>query len=93
MTDRKAGLDADHCRAAMRELGLLHALSLAMKLCRPQEFANSVASSVQEALFVPENEEWYRGYYSAATRNALTMVSMHSLYTQSCLNPLMTKLV
>jgi hypothetical protein len=83
MTDRKAGLDAAHCRAAIRELGLLHALSLAMKLRHPQEFATSVAASVQEALFVPENEEWYRGYYRAATRNALTMVSMnyvHSLH-------------
>jgi hypothetical protein len=81
MADRKAGLDVDHCRAAMRELGLLHALSLAMKLCRPQEFATSVVASVQEALFVPENEDWYRGYYRAATRNALTMVSMHYMYS------------
>ncbi|KDR23004.1 uncharacterized protein LOC110841346 isoform X2 [Zootermopsis nevadensis] len=74
MTDRKAGLDADHCKAAMRELARLHALSLAMKLCRPEEFASSVVASVQEALFVPENEDWYRGYYNAVTRNALTMV-------------------
>ncbi|XP_069678921.1 uncharacterized protein [Periplaneta americana] len=74
MTDRKAGLDSAHCRATMRELALLHALSLAMKLCRPREFASSVADSVQEALFMPENEDWYRGYYRAATRNAFTMV-------------------
>ncbi|XP_023711647.1 uncharacterized protein LOC111866692 isoform X2 [Cryptotermes secundus] len=74
MADRKAGLDAQHCRAAMRELALLHALSLAMKLRRPQEFATRVAACVQEALFVPENEDWYRGYYRAATRNALTVV-------------------
>jgi hypothetical protein len=85
MADRKAGLDAQHCYAAMRELALLHALSLAMKLCRPQEFATRVAACVQEALFVPENEEWYRGYYRAATRNALTMVSIH-LRPQCCIN-------
>jgi hypothetical protein len=77
MADRKAGLDAMHCRAAMHELALLHALSLAMKLCHPQEFATRVAACVQEAVFVPENEDWYRGYYCAATRNALTMVSLH----------------
>lgn len=77
MADRKAGLDAVHCRAAMHELALLHALSLAMKLCHPQEFATRVAACVQEAVFVPENEDWYRGYYRAATRNALTMVSIH----------------
>jgi hypothetical protein len=76
MADRKAGLDAQHCRAAMRELALLHALSLAMKLRRPQEFATGVASCVQEVLFVPEYEDWYRGYYRAATRNALAMVGM-----------------
>ena len=80
MADRKAGLDAVHCEAALRELGHLHALSLAMKLRRPQEFATRVASSVQEALFVPENEDWYRGYYRAATRNALTMVSAYCLF-------------
>jgi hypothetical protein len=92
MADRKAGLDAQHCRAAVRELALLHALSLAMKLHRPQEFATRVAACVQEALFVPENEEWYRGYYRAATRNALTMVSMRlrSLY---CLNPFLLSLL
>ena len=78
MADRKVGLDAVHCEAALRELGRLHALSLAMKLRRPQEFATRVAASVQEALFVPENEDWYRGYYRAATRNALTMVSVTS---------------
>jgi hypothetical protein len=64
----------------MRELGLLHALSLAMKLCHPQEFASSVVASVQEVLFVSENEDWYSGYYRAATRNALTMVSMHYIH-------------
>jgi hypothetical protein len=85
MADRKAGLDSQHCRAAMRELALLHALSLAMKLRRPQEFVTRVAACVREALFVPENEEWYRGYYRAATRNALTMVSIH-LRPQYCLN-------
>ncbi|PSN48850.1 hypothetical protein C0J52_17030 [Blattella germanica] len=74
MGDRKVGLDAEHCRAALRELGSLHALSLAMKLRRPQEFATTVAASVQEVLFVSQNEDWYRGYYRTATRNALTMV-------------------
>lgn len=76
MADRKAGLDAAHCNAAMRELALLHALSLAMKLRHPQEFAASVAACVQEVVFVPEHEDWYREYYRAATRNALTMVSI-----------------
>lgn len=92
MADRKAGLDAQHCRAAMRELALLHALSLAMKLRRPQEFATRVAACVQEALFVPENEDWYRGYYRAATRNALTVVSM-LLCAEYCLNPFLLNLL
>jgi hypothetical protein len=93
MVDRKAGLDAAHCHAAMRELALLHALSLAMKLRRPQEFATGVAACVQEAVFVPENEDWYRGYYRAATRNALTMVSIHYIHnTASVFTPVSMEL-
>jgi hypothetical protein len=81
MADRKLGLDAAHCHAAIHELALLHALSLAMKLCHPHEFTTRVAACVKEAVFAPENEDWYREYYRAATHNALTMVSIH--YTKN----------
>ncbi|XP_066995252.2 uncharacterized protein [Anabrus simplex] len=74
MVDRKTGLDASHCLAVLRSLAQLHALSLAMKIHEKERFQLVVASSVQEALFVDENEAWYRNYYRTATRNAIAMV-------------------
>nr|CAD7401734.1 unnamed protein product [Timema cristinae] len=74
MVDRKVGLDYHHCKAVMSELAHFHALSLSMKRIDPARFKRDVSDSITEALFVIENEAWYRDYYKTASKNAIAMV-------------------
>nr|CAD7449234.1 unnamed protein product [Timema bartmani] len=76
MVDRKAGLDYHHCKAVVSELARFHALSLSMKRIDPTRFKREVSDNITEALFVIENEAWYRDYYKTASKNAIAMVFM-----------------
>ncbi|KAJ8874246.1 hypothetical protein PR048_025089 [Dryococelus australis] len=69
-----------HGQAVLTELARFHALSLAMKRQQPELFSSNVSSVITEAMFVPENEEWYSEYYRSAADNALNMVN----YVSSC---------
>ncbi|XP_049812692.1 uncharacterized protein LOC126259745 [Schistocerca nitens] len=74
MADRRRGLDAAHCGAALRQLARLHGLALAMKRRRPQRFRQRVAGALAETFFVGDNSAWYREYYRSAADNAVAMV-------------------
>ncbi|XP_077290680.1 uncharacterized protein LOC143914362 [Arctopsyche grandis] len=76
MADRKSGLTTEQCAAVLKELAHFHALSLAMKQQRTEEFYEllNLQDGISEGLFDVEHEEWYRGYYNVASRNALAMV-------------------
>nr|CAD7265955.1 unnamed protein product [Timema shepardi] len=60
--------------AVVSELAHFHALSLSMKRIDPTRFKRDVSDSITEAMFVIENEAWYRDYYKTASRNAIAMV-------------------
>ncbi|XP_049960540.1 uncharacterized protein LOC126481084 isoform X2 [Schistocerca serialis cubense] len=76
MADRRRGLDAAHCGAALRQLARLHGLALAMKRRRPQRFRQRVAGALAETFFVADNSAWYREYYRSAADNAVAMVCL-----------------
>nr|CAD7578190.1 unnamed protein product [Timema californicum] len=59
--------------AVVSELAHFHALSLSMKRIDPTRFKRDVSDSITEAMFVIENEAWYRDYYKTASRNAIAM--------------------
>nr|CAD7202141.1 unnamed protein product [Timema douglasi]CAD7413283.1 unnamed protein product [Timema poppensis] len=44
-----------------------------MKRIDPTRFKRDVSDSITEAMFVIENEAWYRDYYKTASRNAIAM--------------------
>ncbi|XP_076241746.1 uncharacterized protein LOC143183864 isoform X2 [Calliopsis andreniformis] len=79
MADRRKGLQLDQLKQVLKALAGFHALSLTLKEIRPVEFARltdpGAGQGIQEALFRPENEDWYRQYYQVAAKNAIRMVS------------------
>ncbi|CAH0562112.1 unnamed protein product [Brassicogethes aeneus] len=77
MADRKVGLNFKQITAVLDELAKFHAVSLAVKMLHPQDFYTllNTRDGISEALFIKENEEWYRDYYKHAIQNVLDMAS------------------
>ena len=79
MADRRKGLQLDDLKLVLKTLAGFHALSLTLRETRPEEFTKlsnpNEGQGVKEALFRPENEDWYRQYYQVAAKNAIRMVS------------------
>ncbi|KAL6262561.1 hypothetical protein P5V15_005353 [Pogonomyrmex californicus] len=79
MADRRKGLEVENLKHVLKALAGFHALSLTLKECRPDEFANLSNprhdQGIQETLFRRDNEDWYRQYYRVAANNAIMMVS------------------
>ncbi|XP_047511128.1 uncharacterized protein LOC125053676 [Pieris napi] len=76
MPDRKQGLTVDQCYYVLKNLAQFHSLSLAMKCYNPEGFYDllNIQDGITEVFFVTENEEYYRSYYTEATKNAIFMV-------------------
>ncbi|XP_050355034.1 uncharacterized protein LOC126776500 [Nymphalis io] len=76
MPDRTQGLSLEQCYFVLKHLSHFHALSLAMKYYDPEGFYEllNIQDGISEVFFVAENEDYYRSYYSEATRNAIAMV-------------------
>ncbi|XP_046750248.1 uncharacterized protein LOC124413590 [Diprion similis] len=78
MGDRRAGLQVEQLRQTLAALAGFHALSLALKEARPEEFqelSRKGGKGIAEAMFCEENADWYRQYYRVAASNAIAMVS------------------
>lgn len=71
MADRTAGLDLDHAKLALKELGRFHGTSLAMKAAQPANF-DHVKSGVQELVFVLDAVP----VFGASLENSLRMALM-----------------
>ncbi|XP_055387601.1 uncharacterized protein LOC129616143 isoform X2 [Condylostylus longicornis] len=74
MADRKAGLTLSECKFALKQIAVLHSLSLSYKFERPKQF-EKLKAVVKEQIFCKDNENWYKDYYTQLTKNALAMVS------------------
>ncbi|KAI5645889.1 ecdysteroid kinase domain-containing protein [Phthorimaea operculella] len=76
MPDRRKGLSIEQTYFVMKQLAQFHALSLAMKCDNPEGFYEllNARDGIFEVFFVAENQEYYRGYYIEAIRNAIEMV-------------------
>ncbi|XP_045454768.1 uncharacterized protein LOC123664216 [Melitaea cinxia] len=76
MPDRTQGLSIEQCYFVLKHLSHFHALSLAMKYYDPEGFYEllNIQDGISEVFFLAENENYYRSYYSEATRNAIAMV-------------------
>ncbi|KAH0956361.1 hypothetical protein HN011_009372 [Eciton burchellii] len=79
MADRRKGLEVENLKIVLKALAGFHALSITLRESRPEEFAKLMNpehdQGIQETLFRPDNEDWYRQYYRVAVNNAIKMVS------------------
>ncbi|EZA52601.1 hypothetical protein DMN91_001725 [Ooceraea biroi] len=79
MADRRKGLEVENVKNVLKALAGFHALSITLRESRPEEFAKLMNpehdQGIQETLFRPDNEDWYRQYYRVAANNAIKMVS------------------
>ena len=73
MADRKMGLTANETESVLKELAILHSLSLAYKLQHPKKF-DKLKSLITEGVFCETNADWYKNYYIQLTKNANKMV-------------------
>ncbi|XP_053615397.1 uncharacterized protein LOC128678103 [Plodia interpunctella] len=76
MPDRRQGLTVEQCYFVLKHLSHFHALSLAMKYHNPEGFYELIndKDGISEVFFVPENDAYYKDYYTQAIKNAITMV-------------------
>ncbi|CAG5056973.1 unnamed protein product [Parnassius apollo] len=76
MPDRRQGLTIEQSYFVLKHLSHFHALSLAMKYHNREEFYEllNIQDGISEVFFVPENEDYFKSYYTEATQNAIAMV-------------------
>ncbi|CAK1594209.1 unnamed protein product [Parnassius mnemosyne] len=76
MPDRRQGLTIEQSYFVLKHLSHFHALSLAMKYHNQEEFYEllNIQDGISEVFFVPENEDYFKSYYTEATQNAIAMV-------------------
>uniref|UniRef100_A0A1B0CSX9 CHK kinase-like domain-containing protein n=2 Tax=Lutzomyia longipalpis TaxID=7200 RepID=A0A1B0CSX9_LUTLO len=70
MEDRLKGLDYAHCSLVMKELGNLHAISLAMKATEPEVF-ETIRRNISEIVYCPEAREFISNTLECSLRDTL----------------------
>lgn len=58
VADKMKGLDFNHCKLVLQELGCFHALSIAFKILQPDNF-NKIKSGIKEVMFSDEYRETF----------------------------------
>uniref|UniRef100_A0A336LPX7 CSON000643 protein n=1 Tax=Culicoides sonorensis TaxID=179676 RepID=A0A336LPX7_CULSO len=59
---RQTGMDFNHCKMAIETLGKFHAVSLAFRYQKPQEFEKFVLQFVEETYYDDKYHSWYKKF-------------------------------
>nr|XP_024217896.1 uncharacterized protein LOC106690738 [Halyomorpha halys] len=91
MVERQLGLDLNHAKHALKELGKFHGTSMAMKHSQPKLFADLI-SNIQEIAFLPEKEGPFVESISVSVRMATVGLKVLKATGSDCFEASLNKI-